>query len=333
MIYTLETPLPAVKGIGPAIATALATRGFLTVKDFLLFVPLRYEDRSLRKTIAQVQPDEIVTIEAAVNTTNNFYKGSRSIQSATISDETGRLKVMWFNNPYIISRLKKDELFLFSGKVNDRGTMMQPIVESAVSESIHTGRLVPMYSSLPDVAPTTLRKILKHILDELCDFTDPVAAESELNIETITTALKQLHFPDSEEGIVNARERFALEELLELIHRSHELKIKWREGAQALSIEKNEPLENETRSGLPFSLTNAQEKCIAEIQKDIAETLPMNRLLIGDVGSGKTAVVGMVAQQIIARGENVALLRLLKFLLNNTVKHLGNYSQKFTLSY
>src|SRR5260221_603246 len=120
-------------------------------------MPLRYEDRSLKKLISQLIPDELVTIEAEVTSYSNFYKGRRSIQSATVKDQTGRLKLMWFNNPYVIQRLVKGKKVFVSGKLNDRGTMLQPTIEEPSDDSIHTGRLVPVYSTVPGIAPTTLR--------------------------------------------------------------------------------------------------------------------------------------------------------------------------------
>src|SRR5258708_6339100 len=295
-MYRLSTPLSAVKGIGPVIATALRARDFEYVKDLLLFLPLRYEDRSLRKKIAELEVGELVTIEAEVRSSSNYYKGRKSIQSASVKDETGKLKLMWFNNPYIVSRLKTGERFLISGKLNDRGAMTQPTVEGVSDDSIHTGRLVPIYPVIPGVAPTTLRKLLKLILDNLEAVPDSLGQTPDL-----ATALQQIHFPDIEDAVVTARERFALEELLLLIQHAHDLKVEWKKGDPAIAIR---DVVKTSAQHLPFALTPAQERCVEEIVHDLQSVIPMNRLLVGDVGSGKTAVAGIACVNMLACDHN-----------------------------
>src|SRR3989344_1617910 len=114
-MYTLHTPLKLVKGIGEATAEKVAKLGFNTVQDFLLFLPLHYEDRSHFSTINQLEIDKLVTLKARVISTNNRYQGHRSTQYATVEDRTGRLKLMWFNNRFIIQKLRKGEEYLISG--------------------------------------------------------------------------------------------------------------------------------------------------------------------------------------------------------------------------
>jgi ATP-dependent DNA helicase RecG len=311
-MYSLTTPLETVKGIGPKLSEILAERELRTVKDLLLFVPLRYEDRSAKKLISELQLNELVTIEAEVTSASNFYKGRRSIQSATVKDATGRIKLMWFNNPHVIQKLVKGKTFSISGKVNDRGTMLQPTVETLSEDTIHTGRLVPIYSSISEIAPGSLRKILKHIIDHLTLGEDEIFQEVQ-SLKTSTFALPlnlhdalcQIHFPDTEDHVVQARERLALEEILVLIQRSHYLKDKWKAEGRAHSISVKKDVAS---LKLPFELTRAQHRCIAEIHADISSEVPMNRLLIGDVGSGKTAVAGAACTQVILNGHHAALV-------------------------
>ncbi len=299
-MYSLETPLDTVKGVGPSISKTLAARNFLTVKDLVLFVPLRYEDRSLKKMIYQLIPNEVVTIEAEVVTSNNYYKGRRSIQSATVKDHTGRVKLMWFNNPHIVNRLQNGQKLFISGKLNDKGIIVQPTVETVSNNTTHTGRLVPIYSVIPNLAPATFRKILKHILDNLDQIDDHLRTFSD--ICELRRCLTQIHFPDSEESIISARERLALEELLMLIEHSHHLKKEWQIGNPAHAISTT------VQPQLPFTLTTAQQRCVQEILTDLDKKTPMNRLLIGDVGSGKTAVAGMACAQALAAGYHCALV-------------------------
>lgn len=303
-MYQLSTPLSSVKGIGPMLADKLAQINLLTVKDFLLWLPLRYEDRSRNVAIADLKPGELVTFPAKVLNKGNYYKGRRSIQSATVVDATGRLKLMWFNNAYIVDRLTKDHDYLFSGKINDRGIMVQPVVENLGIDTIHTNRLVPLYSVMSTIKQGTLRRLLKHILDFL---TPPPDLANDLVLKNklpdLTTTFTQLHFPDSAEMVINARERLALEELLSLMHKSKGIKEEWAAQGHAPTI-----AETATTVSLPFTLTNAQQRVIKEVLDDLRRTIPMNRLLLGDVGSGKTVVAGLAAVEMMQVGHSVAFI-------------------------
>lgn len=311
MKYALNTSLIQIAGVGTKTAAALANKNIYTVKDLLLYVPLRYEDRSLQLTIDQLKitndPDQLVTIQAQVVTTGNYYKGRRSIQSATVQDETGRLKLMWFNNKFIIDKLQKGQSYLISGKLNERGMMIQPVVEDIKEDTIHTNRLVPIYSSVPGIKQGTLRRLLKSVSDNLAEFPDPLLSNHLTDqIKTaLPQALTQFHFPDNQESIVSSRERLALEELLALMKYSHQIKAQWREKFKAHQLVIQPP---QIPNNLPFQLTTAQLRVIDEILTDLQSTTPMNRLLIGDVGSGKTVVAGIAATQTLKNQHSVCLI-------------------------
>ncbi len=319
-MYALTDSLATVKGIGPATQLQLDKKGLRTVQDLLLWVPLRYEDRSQRATIATAPLNQTITIAASVIRASNYYKGPRSIQSAVIADDTGRLKVMWFNNRFIVDKLKVGQRFLFCGEVNDRGTMMQPVVEAEGGETIHTDRLVPIYSQLPGLKGGSVRRILKQLLDGLDDINDE-AIQAGFEGLALTPALHQLHFPDSEELVTQARERLALEELLSLMKHSQEQKAAWSKGKPANPIPKTNPPPQ-----IPFALTKTQVRSIDEILTDLEEKTPMNRLLVGDVGSGKTVVAGTAAWQTIQAGHHTTLIAPTRILAE---QHLETLSTLF----
>jgi len=337
-MYSLSTPLLDVKGIGPQIATKLATIQLVTVKDFLLWLPLRYEDRSHLVTIQELKLNELVTLKGKVINSSNFYRGRRSIQNATVVDETGKLKLMWFNSPSLASRLVKDETYLISGKLNDRGMMVQPVVENLRDDTIHTNRLIPLYSAMPAIKQGTLRRILKHILDFLTPPSDIVYQLLEpAKLPDLGTALTQLHFPDTTEMIVTARERLALEELLSLMDKSKAIKQEWIDQGTAPTIaqptgrQPTEPTNSSktaqlTQVTLPFELTKAQVRVIGEVLQDLRQTIPMNRLLLGDVGSGKTVVAGVAAWEMIRAGHSVALIVPTRILAD---QHLATLEKLF----
>jgi len=327
--YSPSSPLQVVKGVGPALALAFNQKGLSTIKDVLLFIPLRYEDRSIIKKISELKVDETVTLEAEVVTSSNFYKGRRSIQSASVKDETGKLKLMWFNNPHVVKNLIKGKVFLISGKLGDRGVMVQPIIEAAREESIHTGRLVPIYSMVADIPPATFRRILKEIVDHLAPIVDWQKLQNdsikrETTLLSLNETLSQIHFPSEQEKVISARERLALEELLGLIQHSQHLKEEWQKLGNAVQLQHSADVIS--KYDLPFTLTGAQRRSITEILSDLEKKVPMNRLLIGDVGSGKTAVAGIACGQCISQGHSAAIVAPTQILAE---QHVATFKKIF----
>lgn len=331
-MYRFSTPLSRVKGIGDALEEKLSTYGLHSVKDLLLHIPLRYEDRSERVNVADLKVGELVTLTGKILSPHNYYKGRRSIQSATLADDTGKVKLMWFNNPHIISRFTVAGEFLVSGKLNDKGTITQPTVETYKQDgdTIHTGRLVPIYPTIPEIPAGTLRKILKEVVDGL-QIENDTLAESGVDLGkflTLQESLCQTHFPESEEKITTARERLAIEELVQLILHSHHLKAQWKSLNKAHAI----PLPtDEIGNQLPFTLTGAQRRSLNEILGDMSKGEPMNRLLLGDVGSGKTAVAGLAAQQVMAQGLHAALITPTQILAEQHAQSLHKHFPEMTI--
>jgi ATP-dependent DNA helicase RecG len=309
-MYSLETPLITVTGIGQATADLLAKQGFETVRDLLLFVPLRYEDRSHFTAIADIPENQVVTIKAEVNSTRTYYKGGKSIHTAVVHDESGKLTLMWFNNRYIFHSVKQGNQYYFSGKLGHNRVMLQPTAERAdgPGETIHTNRLVPIYSSTTRVKQGLLRRYLHRILTDLklpADPTDQTIAElSQIKLTRLQT-FNQIHFPDDEAGIIQARERLALEELIGLIRYSRQIKERWKQLADAPKLNPPQPL---IPDSIPFALTQSQQRSYDEILKDLQSKTPMNRLLIGDVGSGKTVVAGLAMRAATANQNHACLV-------------------------
>lgn len=330
MAYSLSTPLRFVKGIGPSRAHALAEQGFHTVNDILVLVPLRYEDRSTITTIADAPLQTLVSLQATVISVKQSF-GRVRYTRAQLKDQTGSLTAIWFNNRFVGKNLKPGETYVFSGKINEKNTLTQPTYESASlapEDHIHTSRLVPVYSATLPFPTTQWRRLLKEITDNL-ECADDVVFDLCQKMEEPTlsqsNALKILHFPNAENDVVLARERLALEELLMLIRHSQQMQEKWKSlpGAVALS-----PVSTEISAlippDLPFALTNAQKRSIREILENVSTVQPMNRLLMGDVGSGKTIVAGIVAEQFIEAGHSVALIAPTRILAE---QHMQSLSQ------
>lgn len=333
-MYDLQDSVLSVKGIGANFKESLADHQIEQVLDLLLFLPLRYEDRSAIKSIAEIKnlnPQETVIVKSEENqkvktnfvTTkakilkyNEHRKGRLLISRATIADSSGELVCVWFNNKFLKNKFvtsSKDQEYFFSGNLKD-GSLMQAIVEkidtsSEESSNIHTGRLVPIYSQLADLKQGNLRRILAETISKL---------HQSGELEQL---FRDLHFPASIDRIITAREKLALEEILYLMGESAKNKqLHQKKSAKfTLSPEAIPQLEN---LQLPFELTAAQRKALSEIYTDLSGTSPMNRLLVGDVGSGKTIVAAIPGCALVANGQNVCLLAPTKILAQQHYQNL-----------
>lgn len=326
-MYQLTTSLRFVKGIGPARAKALADDGFVTIQDLLTQVPTRYEDRSTVTTIASAPINTLISLEAKVLSIKEVFARKRFVR-ATIADTTGKLTVVWFNNRFVAKNLKEGETYVFSGKINERRTLAQPLYESATlakDDHIHTSRLVPVYSSTLPFVTAAWRRLLKEITDNLDVETDELhQLVTNLGAETLprSIAFKELHFPAQTESVILARERLALEELVLLIKHSRAMQEKWRTLPHATPL-KNQAATAIVPETMPFTLTAAQNRVLDEIMADVSQEKPMNRLLLGDVGSGKTIVAGLIARQFLLAGHSVTLVAPTRILAEQHANSLA----------
>ncbi|MBU1967099.1 ATP-dependent DNA helicase RecG [Patescibacteria group bacterium] len=319
-MYSLTGKLTNVVGIGQTVADRLASKNLHTIYDLLLWAPLHYEDRSQQKLIMDLVKDELVTIQADVTAVSNQYRGRRSIQRATIQDNSGSLKLIWFNSPYIKDTLKRGQSYFFSGQLNNRRMMTQPKIEKISRDTIHTNRLVPIYSTVTGIKPGNLRRYLKEIVDHLQPIDDPLAKQFDLL--PLNTAFKHLHFPDDQQLTIDARKRLALEELLGLMQHSYRIKQQWKDKACAHFIKIDE---KNLIPKLLFTLTHAQQRSLREILVNIQSTTPMNRLLLGDVGSGKTVVAGIAAWQVLQNNHHVAFIVPTQILAQQHLETLDQF--------
>jgi ATP-dependent DNA helicase RecG len=325
-MYQLQDPVLSIKGIGKNLQATLESFQIQQILDFLLFLPLRYEDRSTISTISEIKNStqvetvnqaknqqvktNFVTTKAKVSKWNEYRKGRLLISRATITDETDQINCLWFNNKFLKNKMLIGQEYFFSGQIKD-GTLMQATVEKIEGENIHTGRLVPVYSQLAELKQGNIRRLLAEVLGKLHQ-----SGEAE-------QIFHDLHFPANPEDIINARERLALEEMIFLIQKSA-LHKKQHQAKKAIFSFKTTP--RWQKQSLPFTLTKAQEKAVSEIMQDLSQKAPMNRLLGGDVGSGKTIVAAIPAREMVLSGQNVCLIVPTKILAK---QHLSNLSAIF----
>ncbi len=303
------------KGVGPEMARRLARIGIHSVRDLLFHVPRDYRDRRAITPITALAPGSDASILATLAEVRAIrrLKGRRDLVG-TLRDETGFVRVVWFNQPYLESTLRLGERYIFSGTVQAfRGVEFHnPEFEPAEGEGVHVhvGRLAPRYALTEGVAERWLRARVRGALDELPPVPDYLPEEwrSRFGLPPLGRALEEAHFPGDLEGAEPARRRLALEEILTLqialqyARRNH----RTRHRAPALGA----GAETAARfvRALPFSLTPSQERALGSIDPDLDGGTPMRRLLLGDVGSGKTVVALAAAVRAAGAGHQAALL-------------------------
>jgi len=310
----LNAPVTVMRGVGERQARRLARLGLRTIRDLLYFLPRRYDDFSNLKTINRLEYGEEVTIVAQVERaeTRQTRRGS-AIFKAVLSDGTGFIEATWFNQPYLAERIRHGRQIVISGRVDEylgRLCFTSPEWEPLRKELLHTGRLVPVYPLTEGVSGRWLRQLIKKTVDywapRLPDHLPPAVRE-EHDLPDLGTALRQAHFPDSHDFLRKARYRLAFDELfvfqLGLLRQRH----LWRSApGRQLPID-DESLQAFVLS-LPFRLTGAQQRALGQIVADIRSPYPMNRLLQGDVGSGKTVVAAAAMALVVAAGAQAAMM-------------------------
>ena len=337
----LSTPIEQISGIGPVFQKKIKRLKIKTVNDLLFHFPHRYEDFSNLIPILKVKINETCTIQGRILEikTSRTWKKKMFLTQAIIEDKTGAIKVIWFNQPYLTRTLKKEDNLFLSGKVALRGNeiyLANPVYEKIYqrTELIHTGRLVPVYPETEGLSSRWLRYILKSLLTYFGNKIPETLPEDiikENKFLPINKALWQIHFPDSENLAKAAQKRFSFEELffIELFVLRERAKLA-KEKATAFSFNLN--LIKKFVASLPFKLTDAQRKSAWQILKDLERPRPMNRLLEGDVGSGKTVVAAMAALNITKAGYQVAFMAPTEILVKQHFQEIARLVQDFNLN-
>ncbi len=280
-----------------------------TLKDLLYHLPSRYEDFRIISTIGQLQEGEVVTVRGkVVEAKNDYTRRFKTLQRITLSDFTGTIEIIWFNQPYILKNISVGDEISVSGRVevfSRKHTIVSPEYEilSEDTPPIHTGRLVPIYPETVGISSKWLRRqifnILKILKDEIYDYL-PINIRKQYDLEDLTTALEHVHFPLNYEDAARAKRRLAFDELFFLQLQALERKRQWEEDKKGPTI-LYEPYKNNITkliSLLPFTLTSSQKNALDEIFNDLQKEKPMNRLLQGEVGSGKT-IIATIAMYLV----------------------------------
>jgi ATP-dependent DNA helicase RecG len=330
----LDSPVTALRGVGPRQASRLKRLGVRVIRDLLYFFPRRYDDYSQLKPINRLEYGEEVTIiakvwDAGVRTT----RGGGKLFKAILSDSTGSVEVTWFNQPYLADRIKAGQQIVISGKVNEymgRLCFSSPEWELLDKELLHTARIVPIYPLTKGISSKWLRRLIKHSVDywskRLPDHL-PASVCEEAGLIDLEDAIVQTHFPHSQETLTKARHRLAFDEIfvlqIGLLQQRHE----WRsEPGKPLAVDEGF-LQDFTHT-LPYELTPAQNRALQQIATDLRTDRPMNRLLQGDVGSGKTVVAAAAMALTVAAGAQAALMAPTAVLAEQHYQTMRNLMDK-----
>ncbi|MEK7555599.1 MAG: ATP-dependent DNA helicase RecG [Patescibacteria group bacterium] len=319
-MITLQTSIEeikGIKGIGQRFLPKLKKLGIHTVRDLLWHFPFRYDDFSKISKIADIKINEPVVIQAEVKEIKMLrtWKRRMIIVDALIGDNTGNIGAVWFNQPFILRGLRKGVWANFAGKVvvsKNKIYISSPSYEiisnlqenNNASDWRHTGRLVPIYPETRGITSKAIRFLIKPVLDNLEKLSEILPKEilEENKFLEINQAIKCVHFPEDLNQVINAKKRFAFEDLflLQLNNLRQRLKLSKE---KSFFFEVDLDYLKKLISHLPFELTQSQKKSLWEILQDFQKPHPMNRLLQGDVGSGKTIVAGLAALIVATHGK------------------------------
>lgn len=311
----LNASLTVLSGVGPKNAAMLARLGLHTLGDMLYHFPRRYDDYSQLKPIRDLMYGQQVTVIGTVAFTEarQVRGGKMHIFEAVINDGTGGLRLTFFNQPWLVNRIREGEAISVSGKVEQymgRLVMNSPDWEPVEVENLYTNRIVPVYPLTQNVTQKWMRRLMNQVVNYWAPkLTDHLPEDIRLaaGVLDLGTALRQIHWPDTQADIRAARERLAFDEIFFLQMGVMRQRRDWQ-SVQGRVFEVGDEWFAERLAALPFALTNAQRRALEDIRRDLKSGQPMNRLLQGDVGSGKTIVAALTAAMVNAGGAQAAIM-------------------------
>lgn len=311
----LNDPITKIPLVGNSYAKKLEKLDIQKVKDLLLHIPRKYQDYSKITEIVDAQiGDTIVVKGTLINIESHYTKKGKPMQTATIEDKSGEIKVIWFNQTYLTRTLRPQMKIRLAGEVSwfaREKALISPEYEIERGNSVHTGRIVPIYPETAGVSSKWLRsrinKVLEMLKDELQEYL-PKKILEKYNLYELSKAYNQIHFPKSIQNAKKARERLAFDELLRLQLISFERKKEWKKNRTQSKLKVNSQIKKNFEALLPFKLTSSQSTVIKEMFKDLQKEVPMNRLLEGDVGSGKTVVAAAACYAALKNGKKCVFM-------------------------
>ncbi len=334
VMIDLDKDVKYIKGVGPSRVLLLNKLGIFTLKDLITYYPRTYEDRSKPKVICECEDGQEVLIEAiACGKISNVRIRGKTMQKLVVRDETASVNITWFNQPYLRNVFVIGNKYKFFGKINKKNgkfTMTSPIFEG-IEKVQNTGRIVPIYPLTFNLSQNNLRKIMESAIEITygnLEETLPEYLIKEYKLEDINNAIKHIHFPDELKDFNIARNRLVFEELLSVQLALLELKNNYVNEEIGIQFSKDAKMSDVINS-LPFKLTKAQLRVLEEIDNNMESKKTMNRLLQGDVGSGKTVVAMCTAYKAVKTGYQVAIMAPTAILAKQHLENFNNILGKF----
>jgi ATP-dependent DNA helicase RecG len=337
-LFPLSAPVTALYGVSEGYRRKLERVGIETVEDLLRYYPRRHEDFTDVVDVCFLQEGTKQTVRVRMESANlRRISRGRTVVDAYFSDDSGRMKAMWFNQPFMVKNLLPGEEYVLSGKVQRQSrragvAMMNPALERGDRAGFHTGRLVPIYAETAGLTSRWLRPRVSQALPSAEQMTDELPEEvaRRQRLPGLALAVRQIHYPGSEEQLAAARRRIAFYQLL-VMQLAAVLRRQEREAHPAPVIPYDVETARRVRDALPFQLTDAQRKAAHVIFTDMAQPRPMARLLQGDVGSGKTAVAAMAAAMVAAAGHQTLMMAPTEILAQQHARTLQPYLEPLQL--
>jgi len=374
MPILLNTPIESVARVHRRIIPALKRLGIRTLRDLLFHFPSRYDDFSNEKDIAGIFPGETVTVRGVIEkiSVHRTFRKRMALTEAVVRDETGKIKAVWFNQPFLAKNLKEGFLIRLSGKVakgpggmylqnpsyervGERERAIHPVRSQTpeasadalvypvrdeisngagrTSNGIHTGGLVAVYPETQGITSRWLRYLVSNFIKLRQNLADPIPLDilKRNNLPRLSEALFAIHFPKTQEEARGADRRFVFEDLFMIQLRALRERSRLKE-KRAPEIPLDIPLVKKFVASLPFSLTDAQRRSLWEIANDLVKPSPMNRLLEGDVGSGKTVVAAAAALLAVKAGYRAVFMAPTEILARQHFATLGKLLKPFSIS-
>lgn len=310
-----NSPVTDIKGVGKAQALKLTKLGIETVKDLLFHIPFRYRDTSEILSISDFKSLQEGTFLGQIVEAKNIYTRTKKVLTKVkVSDATDTLDLSFFNQTYIPKSLKRGDWYIFDAKISEKGktkSIYNPKYEKYtgdITEQKHLGKIIGIYHETEGLSSRNIRNILSTTKTEIKEvIEDPLPKDILQKLPSLPESIKTVHFPKNREELIPSTERLAFDEMLRVALKLEKEKQE-RKQLKALPILEDKQLTEEFFNTLPFKLTKDQIKSTKDILKDISQKLPMNRLLNGDVGSGKTVVAALAVLQTIRNGYSAVVL-------------------------
>ncbi len=332
----IKSSVKYLKGVGPKKSQLLNRLCIETIEDLLYYFPRCYEDRRETKKIKDTIDGEKANLELELDSEPSTYKPNSKLTITTVmaKDETGVVELAWFNQAYVGKQLKKGDKIKLNGKVKLSGMIVQiqnPIYIKSDEKSDKMGKILPIYNLTESLKNNEMIKIVETALDDYLGFVDnsiPDYITERFKLLDIHTALKNIHFPTNRNAYIMSRNRLAFEELFTLQIGLFLLKNRTANETEYIEFSESSELKD-FLSSLPFELTNAQKNVFEEISRDMRSKKQMNRLVQGDVGSGKTVIAVLAMFKAFKSGYQSVMMAPTEILAQQHLESIGQLFEPF----